>query len=185
MTKAKTRNSETPSGQLRFVLDPSLRVVCDLKGVLPVDEAVWLKASKTEVQRACDEGLFKQLDPQAEWAKDLPDRVSHALRGRLVEHLSLARRSGAIVPGFEKVKASLESGKLAFLMQASDAAIDGREKLSKVARHLKTPDFALISGGILGLVMGREWQVHLGVKSGGLADQLLELCRLIEEYDRT
>jgi ribosomal protein L7Ae-like RNA K-turn-binding protein len=57
------------------------------------------------------------------------------MNSRCLDLIGLARRSGAAVAGFEKVRAALAAGDVALLVAASDGADDGREKLARRARH--------------------------------------------------
>ena len=71
------------------------------------------------IGKACRKGLFaKAARTQLRASDDLAAEAEALLRKRCLELLGLARRAGMAVAGFEKVRAWLESGKVAVLLQA-------------------------------------------------------------------
>src|SRR3546814_4229189 len=80
-----------------------------------------------------------------------------ALR-RCLDLLGLARRAGAEVAGFEKVRAALRAGEVGLLVQAADGADDGRQKIQALARAVgpQVPLLQFCSAAELGAAVGRE-----------------------------
>jgi len=101
---------------------------------------------------------------------DLPDRLAALMNSRCLDLIGLARRSGAAVAGFEKVRAALDAGDVALLIEASDGADDGREKLARRAVGVET--LSLWTADQLGAPFGRDRAVHAAIFAGGLADRL-------------
>lgn len=171
------------STALRFVLDPANRVVPDVKQTLPVSEAIWLSPRRSVVQEACEKGIFRRLHPDARWEAALPQQVTWLLRRRLLELLHLARRSGAVTGGYEKVRSRLMRGDAAILLQAVDAAEDGKNKVAGLAKAHAVPIYEVLGRDELAAVTGRENQVHVALKPGGLTDEITALCRLLLAYE--
>ena len=112
---------------------------------------------------------------------DLAQQVEALALRRCLDLLGLARRAGAVVAGFEKVKAALRAGEVGLLVQAADAAEDGRHKVQALARAVapRTPVMQFCSAAELGTAVGREAAVHVGIAPGRFAEGLArEIQRL-------
>lgn len=170
-----------PSALLSFVLAPSGQVVCDVTHSLPVEARIWLVPSRTVLEQAMEQQLFQQLGA-AECPPDLPQRVENQLRQRLQELLSLLRRSGALIAGFDKVKAKIESKRAVALVQAGDAAADGRLKLAKLAGHYAVPVIEVLPRAVLAQVTGQENQTHIALLGGGLSAAFIAESHRLAAY---
>lgn len=155
---------------IRFVAGPESQVVPDLKAVLP-GRGLWVAATRSAVELAVRRNLFSRaartkLTP----APDLADQVEALLAARCLELLGLARRSGMLVSGFEKVFERLKAGQIAWLIEASDGAADGRTRLLAIARHGNVPLFGRFSTEALSHATGLENPVHLALMPGRQSD---------------
>ena len=99
---------------------------------------------------------------------DLADQVERLLRIRLLDGLGLARRAGDLIFGFEKVSATVLSGKAAWTIEASDGQPDGRRKILAAAR--RAPNSPKLFGGFtsdeMGLALGLDNVIHLAFLAG-------------------
>ena len=104
---------------------------------------------------------------------DLADQVESLLRRRLLDGLGLAKRAGELISGFEKVASTLNAGKAAWLIEASDGAADGRRKILNVARKSPKPPqlCGLFDAEELGLALGAENVIHTAFLAGRGADR--------------
>lgn len=163
---------------IRFVLGPDGSVVPDLAAKLP-GRGMWLSADAQSIKTALDRKLFaRAAKAAAVAAPDLSDRVGAMLARRCVDTISLARRAGEAVCGFEKTAAALRQPNVAVLVQARDGAADGRGKLVGKAGGA-VPVVALLDAAEIGEAFGREATVHAALMSGGLSQRfLLEAGRL-------
>ena len=112
---------------------------------------------------------------------ELADQVESLLKRRLLSGLGLARRAGDLTSGFEKVSAAINSGRAAWLIEASDGAADGRRKLLALARKQNRPPglFGVFSATELGLALGLENVIHTAFLAGRAADRwALDVHRL-------
>jgi predicted RNA-binding protein YlxR (DUF448 family)/ribosomal protein L30E len=171
-----------PKAQLlRFVIDPEGVVVPDFAGQLP-GRGLWLQPRHDMIAKACARNLFaKAAKRQVRVPEDLPQRIEALAQKRCLDLLGLARRAGAVAVGFEKVKSALRAGEIGVLLQAADAADDGRQKIQALARAVgpSVPQVQLCGAAELGAAVGREAAVHVGVKSGRFAEGLKrEVLRL-------
>ena len=162
---------------VRFVVGPDGSVVPDVDGKLP-GRGMWVSASRQAVDRTVAKRLFSRAAKRAVVASpDLADTVERLLTRRCLDYLGLAVRAGAVVAGFEKVRERLRKRQAAVLLAASDSAVDGRDKLSRLADGVTV--FGLFSRAELSLAIGRENVVHAALRRGGLADRfVVEAARL-------
>lgn len=171
-----------PKAQLlRFVVGPDGTLVPDLAERLP-GRGLWLQARQDMMAKACAKNLFaKAAKRQVRVPDGLARQVESLALRRCLDLLGLARRAGAVAAGFEKVKAALRAGEVGLLIQAADAAEDGRHKIQALA-HAVDPQMAVLQfcgAAELGAAVGREAAVHVGVAPGRFAEGLLgEVQRL-------
>lgn len=162
---------------IRFVLGPDGSVVPDIAGRLP-GRGAWLTASRPLVEKAVKKRLFSRgFKRQVQVPDDLVALLDRLLADRLSATIALARKAGQAVTGFEKTRAYLIAGKVGVLVQASDAAEEGRDRLIRLAERL--PRISVLSGRELGLAFGRDFAIHAALDPGGIADRaLIEARRL-------
>ncbi len=157
---------------VRFVAAPGGRIVADVDENLP-GRGLWLSAARDMVHTASKKGLFaKAARGKVSVPEDLADDVEGLLARRCLNLIGLARRAGQMVGGFEKVRAWIGAGKGGLLLVATDAGKSGRKKVKALAPDLPVID--LFAGAELGGAIGRDRTVHGVVRSGKMADRLLE-----------
>jgi len=158
---------------LRFVASPDGVVTPDVARKLP-GRGLWVAADRASVTTAAKKGLFSRAAKTRLVAPaDLADQVERLLTKRLLDGLGLARRAGDLTSGFEKVLAAVRGGKVAWLIEASDGAEDGRTKLLNLARHMTPPPgvIGVFSAAELGLALGAENVIHSAFLAGRGAGQ--------------
>ena len=180
MRRCVATGSLRPKAELlRLVVDPSGGLVVDAAGKLP-GRGLWITPERALIEKACRKGLFSRAaKARLRVSPDLAAQAEALLRQRCLAFLGLARRGGQAVAGFEKVKSWIESGKAAVLVQARDAAADGRGKLAFLAQA-RTPGLTEISefrAEELAQALGREHCVHVALARGGMADRFLAEVR--------
>jgi len=161
-----------PKAELvRFVVGPEGQIVPDVLEKLP-GRGIWVRAERGAIEKAAARGLFARAAKRAVTVpEDLADQVERQIARHLVELVSIARKSGAAVAGFEKVKNWLAAGRAKVLLQASDGSERGKGKLW-------TPEggryFDILTSAELGLAFGRESVIHGALASGGLGSRVVE-----------
>lgn len=171
-----TGEVQPKAGLIRFVSGPDGLVVPDLAEKLP-GRGIWVVADRAAIDKAAAKGLFSRAAKATVKAPEgLADLVEAGVARRLVELVSLARKSGRAVAGFEKVKGWLAEGRAKVLLQASDGSERGKGKLW-------TPTggrwFGCLTASELGLSFGRDHVIHGALAAGGLTDKvILEAGRL-------
>jgi predicted RNA-binding protein YlxR (DUF448 family)/ribosomal protein L30E len=161
---------------VRFAFAPDGSVVPDVAAKLP-GRGAWVAASKTAIATAVEKKLFARAAKASVSATaDLPARTEQALVARMIGDLGLARRSGALVLGFDNVLRQLEGPKPPkVLIEAMDGSKDGKRKLYASAHRLELECVVIetLTSAELGLALGRENVIHAAVQPGGLADRLI------------
>src|SRR5437868_9672906 len=160
---------------IRFVADPDGHVVPDVAAKLP-GRGLWVEASRGAVNKAVEKKLFSRAaKAQVTAETDLAARAEKALVTRMLGDLGIARRSGALVLGFDNVLRALDSPRPAnVLIEAIDGSKDGKRKLYNAAhaRGMKPQVLECLTSAELGLALGRENVIHAAVQPGGLAERL-------------
>ncbi|MDE2352470.1 MAG: RNA-binding protein [Alphaproteobacteria bacterium] len=161
---------------LRFVADPDGQVVPDVAAKLP-GRGLWVQASRAAIAKAVEKKLFSRAaKAQVIASTDLADRAEKALLTRMLGDLGIARRSGALVLGFDNVLRQLEGPKPPkVLIEAFDGSADGKRKLYAAAHRLELGCVVIetLTSAELGVALGRENVIHAAVQPGGLADRLM------------
>jgi hypothetical protein len=171
-----TRQALEKPAMIRFVIDPEGRVTPDLKERLP-GRGLWVTASREALDQAVVRHAFsKAAKRSVKAAPDLADRVAELAKREVAELLGLARKSGQLVAGFEKVEAALRAGKVRVLVAASDGAADGRGKLARLAGS-GVEICAPLTAADLAQALGREHAVHAAIKAGGIAEKTIIAAR--------
>ena len=129
-------------------------------------------ATRAALDKAADKKLFSRSAKQPVTVPDgLTAEVEAQLARRVVDLISLARKSGHAVAGYEKVKDWLSKGVAQVLIQSTDGSERGKSKLS-------TPYggsyIGWLSADELGLAFGRQTVIHGALASGGLTDRVVE-----------
>lgn len=164
------------SDLLRFVVGPDGSIVFDAAGKLP-GRGLWLRADRTLLAQARAKGSFAKAARAAVTVPDdLARTVERILRRRCLDGLGLARRAGLVDLGYEKVRARLTAGRVLLLLQASDAADGGRQKLAALAQATRPAVTlcALFDAADLGHSLGRDTVVHVALGRGGMARRILD-----------
>jgi len=179
-----TGESHPQDELIRFVVGPEGDVVPDLELRLP-GRGFWLSAHRDMINTACAKRLFAKAARQTVKVSDtLADDVEALLARRCLDRISLARRAGQAVAGFDRVgewlrrpNARRQGG---VLFSASDGAAGGRGKIERLAGDMAV--VSMFSMTELGGAVGSERTVHLVVASGGLAKALKRDARRLAGF---
>ncbi|KFE35064.1 RNA-binding protein [Thioclava atlantica] len=166
-----TGDVQPKAGLIRFVLGPDGLIYPDVVGKLP-GRGIWVTADRGTIETAMKKGLFARgAKAPAKTPENLVEMVEQALAARVVELISLERKAGKAVVGFEKVKGWLAEGRAKVLLQASDGSDRGKGKLW-------TPEggrwFGCLTSQELGLAFGRDRAIHGALAAGGLTPRVIE-----------
>lgn len=164
-------DSGPAAGLIRFVLGPDGVLTPDIAGKLP-GRGIWVTATPAALEQAVRKRLFTRAARAPVTVPDgLVATVEAQLARRVIDLISLARRNGAAVAGYEKVRHRLLRDEVAVLVQAADGSPRGRTKL-------RPPDggahIICLSGQELGMAFGREHVINAALSAGGLASRVVD-----------
>ncbi|MBV7380108.1 RNA-binding protein [Maritimibacter dapengensis] len=172
-------------GMIRFVVGPDGSVVPDLLNKLP-GRGLWITPTRAAFAQAAKKGGFaRAAKAQVTVSDDLADRVEAGLADRVIHLISLARKAGGAVAGYEKVKDWLAKDEAHVLLQASDGSERGKSKLRPPRGQNSL--YSCLTADELGLAFGRDHVIHAALAGGGLTKRVVEeaakLASLRDEVD--
>lgn len=106
--------------------------------------------------------LNKILHTKTIVGEELPIMVEQILYRKGLEAINLARKAGDLVLGLEKVKDIITRGRAAFVIEASDAGDDGRQRIAIMAKDMEK--YCLYDVAALSKALNRENTVYMAVK---------------------
>ncbi len=159
-----------PALMIRFVVGPEGQAVPDVRNKLP-GRGIWVSATKDALETAIKKKAFsRSAKEQVSIPDDLFEQVDKMLARRLVDLISMARKAGQAVTGYEKVKGLLETEQARLLIQASDGSERGKSRLR--SPEGKDVFIGCLTAQELGLAFGRESVIHGALTAGGLSKQV-------------
>ena len=172
-----TGETQPKAGLIRFVLGPDNQVYPDVMGKLP-GRGVYVSATKAALEQAVKKKIFARgFKSQVTVQDGLVDEVERLVPRRLVDLISLARKSGDAVGGYKKVKDWLDKEEARVLIQASDGSGRGKSKLSTPHRGKY---IGCMTADELGMAFGRETVIHAALASGGLSQRVVEEAQRLQ-----
>ncbi len=159
-------------GLIRFAVAPDGQIVPDILEKLP-GRGIWVAAERDALTRAVDKKLFARGAKQAVTVSEtLVDDVEALLAKRLIDGISMARKAGRAIAGYEKVKDWLGREEARILFQATDGSERGKSKLHPPGG--RGSFFEVLTASELGLSFGRERVIHAALGFGGLTERIRE-----------
>jgi predicted RNA-binding protein YlxR (DUF448 family) len=173
-----------PDAMLRFALSPEGLVTPDIRRKLP-GRGVWTRLDAETVARAAAKGGFARgFRRPVEVGSDLAAQVDALLADDALQFLAMVNKSGLAVAGAAKVEAALRSGRVVALLQASDGAPDGIDKLNRLARGLggRAASINLFDSARLDLALGRTNVIHAALSAGPASAAFLAKVARLTAY---
>jgi len=159
-------------GLIRFAVSPEGVVVPDVLEKLP-GRGIWIAADRGALETAMKKGLFARAAKQTVIVPEtLVADVETLLVRRLIDGVSMARKAGRAIAGYEKVRDWLGKEDARILFQASDGSERGKSKLH--APGGRGSYFEVLTASELGLSFGRERVIHAALGFGGLTERIRE-----------
>lgn len=159
-------------GLIRFGVSLEGVIVPDVLEKLP-GRGVWVAADRAALETAVEKGLFARAAKQAVTVPEtLVADVEALLVRRLIDGVSMARKAGRAIAGYEKVRDWLGKEEVRILFQASDGSERGKSKLH--APGGRGSYFEVLTASELGLSFGRERVIHAALGHGGLTERIRE-----------
>ena len=156
-----------PEAQLlRFVLSPFGELLPDIRGTLPGKD-VWISSNMLLVEKACTLGLFREkFGADIKLDRNIAETTYQMLKSSCLGLLGIARKSGFVVVGQQKVADLMSKGAAFIVFSAADSAgaIDGHGKVKPISK--------LFSAKELSATLGHENANYVALKSSNIAESL-------------
>ena len=181
---AVTRERLAPDALIRFVRSPDGIVVPDSFGKLP-GRGAWVAANRETLNSGLESNVFSRaFKAESRPMDDLVREVERQLLQRCIGLLGMAKKSGVAVLGFDQVRDYIRKQAPGLLLEASDGAEDGRNKVHFLAKAIyEDVDVAgALSSAELGIAFGRERVVHGLLEQGSLSDAFLVAYRRLTGF---
>jgi predicted RNA-binding protein YlxR (DUF448 family) len=190
-TCALSREAKPAEELIRFVVGPDNAVVPDVKRKLP-GRGLWLTAQRSAVEQAVERQVFARGFKRAVTVPPaLADATETLLVRAALDALAMAAKAGNVVAGFAKVEAAVSADEIVALIEAVDAAADGKRKMQGVL-HRKTqetareiPTLTAFSITQFDLGLGRLNVVHAALLAGPVSDTFLARTERLLRYRGT
>lgn len=168
---AVTRERHHQDDLIRFVRSPDGVAVPDVNGKLP-GRGAWVKAYRGTVEKALKTDAFSRaFKARTEPLDQICDEIERQLAQRCIGLIGMAKKGGLAVIGFDQVRAYIRKDEPGWLLEASDGAKDGRNKVQFLAKAIY--EEANVAGALtsaeLGMAFGREHVIHALLERGPLA----------------
>ena len=167
-------------GLIRFCVAPDGMLVPDLAHKLP-GRGIWVTADKEIIKTACEKKLFAKYAKRAvKCPENICEQIEMLFVRRFQNLLGVAKKSGLVIAGFEKTAETLRKKQAVCLLEATDAAEDGKEKLSRLCDGI--PVIQILTAEQAAQALGMATCVHAVLKSGGISDLFLAEARRFASY---
>lgn len=179
-----TRETLEHTDMIRFVCGPGAVVCPDIRKKLP-GRGVWVTCRRGQVETAMRKNLFARgLKTRCTVPDDLANLVDRQLEERCLSMLSLARKSGQLLTGFDKISAKLATCNPAILIQARDGSLDGQKKLEGKfrAQNRQGQVIKLFTSQQMALALGGTNVIHAVLTHGTMLQSLSEALYKLRKY---
>ena len=164
---------------LRFV-ELGNALLPDFNKKLPA-KGMYITNNKLSLTQALEKKLFHKVSRHnLRIADDFMETVENLIKQKALESINLARKSGALVTGFEKVKEAIKKNNVEFIIQATDAGHDGQEKMAFLAKNIEI--FNLFSIDELDMTLNRENTVHVAVLKSDVSRMVYQNLKKYQNY---
>ena len=146
---------------IRFVVDPEDNLIADINQNLP-GKGYWVKADRDTISKAINKKILcKAIKKKVTVEKNILDKIEIQIKKQIINQISLCRKAGAAIFGFDKIKASIKNNNIGLIIQASD----GSDREKKRLRNQSIPKIidSCLTGSELGKAFGREKVIHCAI----------------------
>mgnify|MGYP002637031680 FL=1 len=178
-----TKETLPTDAMLRLVVTSNDRIIPDLKKKLPGNE-LWIKSNKNIIQLAIKENIFNnELNIKTIEIGDLASKIENLYKKEISNNINIAIKAGDVVLGYTKVLDCIKNKLTRILFTASDAGIDGKKKLeSACGKDIFM--FNIFDTDEISKIIGKENTVHLCVKTGNMANIIINSIAQYNNYIR-
>lgn len=144
-------------------------------------KGMYITANRLLLKNAIEKKLFHKVSRHnLKIADDFIDMVENLIKQKSLASLNLARKSGILITGFEKVKEAIKKNNVEFIIQATDAGRDGKEKMALLAKSLEI--FNLFSIDELDATLNKENTVHIAVLKNNASSMIYNNLKKYQNF---
>ena len=145
-------------------------MIADIHQNLP-SRGYWVKANREIILKAINKNiLYKATNRKVTIDKDILGRIEVQIKEKLINQISLCRKAGMAIFGFEKIKASLSNNNIGLLIQAIDGS--NREKKRIPTQSISKILDGCLTGSDLGKAFGREKVIHCAILRSSFVENI-------------
>ena len=156
---------------MRFVVDPKDKLIADLDHILP-GRGYWVKTDRQVILKALQKNIFfKAVKKKISVDINLISSIEFQIKQKIIQQISMSRKAGKAIFGFEKIKSLSFANTIKLLIQATD----GSEKEKKRLLTKSIPNIIdnCLTGSELGKPFAREKVIHCAVLESGLSEKII------------
>ena len=178
------------ASMLRLALAPSNTMFADIS-YSGLGSGVFVSAAPEAVKKAAQLAVAGKLFDGVEVslgdvssAEEFAAAVADRITERLLNTLGLVRKAGDVVAGHTKVMKAFDGGELGIVINATDAAQNGCEKIFSRARRLQVGCARAFASETLGAAIGRGATMHVAVRAGASAARIWRELLTLNAFGR-
>ena len=146
---------------MRFVVNPENTLVADIDQNLP-GRGYWVKAERQIILKALNKNiLLKAIEKDISIDNTVLDQIESQIKKKIINYISLSRKAGMAIFGFDKIKAALHQNNIGLLIQA----LDGSDREKQRMRHQTIPTIIdnCLTKSDLSKAFGRKNVIHCAI----------------------
>ena len=169
------------SDLIRFVLSPEKVLTPDLIGDLQ-GTSFYLAMNFEVISKLKNQSIIPSEFPKDTIIpKNLLPNLKNNIRRRLISLISLAKKAGKTIIGFNNLKKALEFEKIDLLIQAYNGSKREMERLKLPMPQRKRVQ--CLNSEELGLAFGRDTVIHAGIIKSGFTKNILLYNKKFEQLN--
>ena len=164
---------------LRFV-ELNNELLPDFNKKLPA-KGMYVTANRLSLTKALEKKLFHKVSRHnLRISENFMENVEQLLKQKALDSINIARKSGALLTGFEKLKEAIKKDKVSFIIEATDAGLDGKEKVALLAKSIEI--FNLFSIDELDKTLNKENTVYVAVLKGDVSGMVYQNLKKYQNF---
>lgn len=164
---------------LRFVMIDNT-LLPDFNKKLP-GKGIYITNNQLSLKTAIEKKLFQKVTRHClNIDNNLIEIVENLLKKQALNSINIARKAGSLVSGFEKVKEAIKKNNVEFIIQASNAGQDGKEKIAFLAKSIEI--FNLFSIDELDITLNKENTVHIAILKSDMSGMVYNNLKKYQNF---
>lgn len=172
--------SVKPQSELLRFVELNNTLLPDFNKKLP-GKGMYITNNRFSLEKALEKKLFHKVSRHnLKIAENFVETIEELIKQKALETLNLARKSGALVTGFEKVKEAVKKNQVKFIIEATNAGTDGKEKVALFAKNIEI--FNLFSIDELDMCLNKENTVHIAILKSDIAVMVYQNLKRYQNF---